>query len=115
MVVPAALVGPLLRVLVRALAREAREGGGGVIPPGIAEFLRALHEATDPPPVADGGNTEDPPDSIEGMAMVTVAQLAASSGFPSRTLRYWAAAGRVRAVRAGNTWLIDPESLKHRR
>lgn len=108
--VPPGLAGPLLRVLMRALAREAREDGG-LVPPGIAGFLADL-AAAERGPVADDGNTDEAPDTIEGSGWSTVAQLAAYSGHPPRTLRHWAAAGRVRAHRVGRTWLIDPESLK---
>jgi excisionase family DNA binding protein len=111
--VPPGLTGPLLRVLVRALTREVREDGG-VVPPGIAVFLRALQAAVDGPPVADDGNAEDRPETIEIAEMATVAELAEHTGHPARTLRHWAATGRVRAYRAGRVWLIDPGSLKNR-
>lgn len=110
--VPPAMVAPLLRFLVRALAREIRENGGS-IPVGMADFLHALQSGAELP-VAVDGHPQDCPDMIEGMGRVayaTVAQLAELSGFSPRTLRRWAAAGRVRAMRAGRTWLIDPESL----
>lgn len=112
--VPPALAGPLLRVLVRALHREAREDGGQV-PPGIGDFLGALYAAslTVSPDQAANGLAEDAPDKIESVTgMLTVAQLAEDSGWSPRALRRWAAGGRVRAVRAGRAWLIDPESLR---
>lgn len=113
MTVPPALARPLLRVLVRALTREAREDGG-TVPPGIAPFLADLAAVADGPPLADSGNGDDAPETIEVAGWSTVAQLAAYSGHPPRTLRHWAAAGRVRAHRVGRAWLIDPESLKER-
>lgn len=109
--VPPQLAAPLLRLLVRALVREAREDGGhGQIPAGLEAFLRSLDAASGV--LAARGKDDDVPEKIEGTGMVTVAQLSEYSGFPPRTLRHWAARGRVRAVRAGRTWLIDPESLR---
>ncbi|MBD2897251.1 hypothetical protein amrb99_62100 [Actinomadura sp. RB99] len=110
-VVPASLCGPLLAYLTRALTRDVRDGGAR-IPPDLVAFLRALHNATEPAPLADHGNNGEAPETIEGTGWSTVAQLAAYSGHPPRTLRHWAAAGRVRARRVGRTWLIDPDSLK---
>lgn len=111
--VPPALAGPLLRVLVRALVREAREDGGQV-PAGIADFLRAL-DAAARRPVADDGHDHEPLDMIGCVTgWASVAQLAEHTGHPPRTLCRWAAGGRVRAVRVGRTWLIDPESMKGR-
>ncbi|MBO2456557.1 hypothetical protein [Actinomadura violacea] len=109
-VVPAALCGPLLAYLTRALTRDVRDAGAR-IPPDLVAFLRTLHNATEPPPLADHGNPDEAPETIEGTGWSTVAQLAAYSGHPARTLRHWAAAGRVRARRMGRTWLIDPDSL----
>lgn len=108
-VVPAELAGPLLPFLVRALTREVRENGG-LVPEGMPAFLRALQ--AEEVPVTDDGQIEDLPEKIESVGMVTVAQLAEQSGFPSRSLRRWAAGGRVRAMRVGPIWLVDPESLK---
>ena len=113
-VVPPDLAGGLLWLLVRALKREVRDDGG-IIPPGLEPFLRDLHEAAEAAPVADDGNVEQTPGTIDVMAMVTVAQLSATSGHPHRTLRHWAATGRIRAHRAGRTWLIDPDSLTSRK
>ncbi|MFC5748907.1 helix-turn-helix domain-containing protein [Actinomadura rugatobispora] len=110
-VVPPGLAGPLLRVLVRALAREVREDGG-MIPPGLAPFLSELAAVADRPPVADNGNRGEAAEMIDGAGWVTVAQLAADSGHPARTLRHWASTGRLQARRVARTWLIDPESLK---
>lgn len=111
-IVPAELAGPLLPFLVRALAREVRENGA-LVPEGMLAFLRELRDAEGP--VADDGQTDDVPETIESAGMVTVAQLAEQSGFPSRSLRRWAASGRVRAVRVGRQWLLDPDSLRHLR
>ncbi|MEV4888985.1 helix-turn-helix domain-containing protein [Nonomuraea sp. NPDC055795] len=106
--VPAHLARPLLRVLVRALAREAREDGG-VVPPGIGAFLRALQDATTP--MADVGPPEPPPASVDPV-MATVTQVAEQTGYSPRQLRRLAAAGRIRARRIHTRgWLIDPDSL----
>ncbi len=107
-IVPAKLVGPLLAFLVRTLKREVRENGG-LVTREMAAFLRELQAAEGS--VADDGQIEEPPEMIESVGMVTVAQLAELSGFPPRTLRRWAAGGRVRAVRVGTQWLIDPASI----
>jgi excisionase family DNA binding protein len=98
---------------MRAMEREATANGGGILPSGIAPFLADLAAVADGP-LADSGNGDDVPETIEVAGWSTVAQLAAYSGHPPRTLRHWAAAGRVRAHRVGRAWLIDPESLKER-
>lgn len=109
--VPAALARPLLRVLMRALTREAREDGG-TIPEGIGEFLRALQTATAPPAMADVGPSPNAPASVETV-LLTVAQAAEETGYSPRHLRRLAATGRVRARRLhARGWLVDPASLK---
>lgn len=103
-----ALAGPLLGYLVRHLARDARDGGAVALP-GLADYLRALAEAARP--VADSGNDEPSPATLDAAGLLTVAQLAEVSGHPPRTLRHWAACGRLTARRIGRQWLIDPTSL----
>lgn len=103
---------PLLRVLVRALTREAREDGG-TIPPGIVEFLRTLQAAARP--AADVGPSEAPPASVDPV-MVTVAQAAEGTGYSPRHLRRLAAAGRIRARRLhARGWLVDLDDFKRYR
>lgn len=109
--VPDELAGPLLRYLVRHLVRDARDGGAVALP-GLAGYLRDLAEADRGATVADDGHERDVPGSLDGVtAMVTVSQMAERSGYSCRSLRRWAASGRLRARRAGRTWLIDPDSM----
>lgn len=105
---PATLAGPLLRYLVGHLVRDARDGGAVALP-GLTGYLRELADAA-AEQVADDGHDHDDSDKLRDM--ITVAELAEMSGYPTRTLRRWAAGGRLRARRAGRTWLVDPESLK---
>lgn len=109
--VPDELAGPLLRYLVRHLVRDARDGGAVVLP-GLAGYLRDLAEVDRAGTVADDGQECEESGSLKSVtAMVTVSQMAERSGFSCRSLRRWAASGRLRARRAGRTWLIDPESI----
>lgn len=111
--VPPDLARPLLRLIVRALYRDARDGAGGCVSPELAAFLRDLESAEHRAPVADNGNADQGEAILEASTCwATAAWLADRSGHPPRTLRHWAATGRVRAVRAGRLWLIDPESLR---
>jgi hypothetical protein len=110
-IVPPELAGVVLRALVRALAERVRTDGG-TPSPACRVLLAELHEATRRP-VADVGNEEPPPVSLDLVTgMVTVAQLAEESGHSPRTLRHWAAGGRLVARRVGRTWLVDPDSLR---
>jgi excisionase family DNA binding protein len=102
------LSGPLLRYLVRHLVRDARDGGG-LAHPDLAAYLRALAEADGT--VADDGHDDDDSGSLDLPVMATVAQLAERSGYSCRTLRRWAASGRLTARQVGRVWLIDPDSL----
>lgn len=107
--VPDELASEVLRALVRDLAERVRTHGGAVSP-ACRTLLSQLYDAARTP-VADDGNDETPPATLDVSAMVTVSQLAERSGYSCRTLRHWAAGGRLRSVRAGRTWLIDPKSL----
>jgi excisionase family DNA binding protein len=105
---PPSLAAPLLKYLVAHLVRDARDGGA-LVDPALAGYLRALHEVA----VADDGKDHDESDSLGDVAaLVTVSQLAERSGYSCRTLRHWAASGRLAARRVGRTWLIDPDSIR---
>jgi excisionase family DNA binding protein len=118
-----ALASLLLRLLVHDVTERARRDGV-VATPKCQRLLRLLHAAAekglhsvDIPEVADDGHDHEPSEMISavtppGVTGLSVAQLAELSGRPCRTLRRWAAAGKVRAHRVGQVWLIDPESLK---
>jgi helix-turn-helix protein len=112
-VVPAELAGEVLRALVRDVTERVRADGGQ---PSAAcrALLAALYEAARRParPVADNGNGEAVPATLDVTGMVTVAQVAEASGHPPRTLRHWAATGQITARRVGRLWLVDPDSLK---
>lgn len=110
--VPADLAGEVLRALVRDVTGRVRADGGQPSASCHA-LLSALYEAARRPlrPVADDGNDDAGPATLDVAGMATVAQLAEASGHSPRTLRHWAAAGRVRAQQVGRTWLIDPQSL----
>lgn len=111
-VVPAEVAGEVLRALARHVTERARVDGGQASP-ACRTLLSALYEAARRPlrPVAVDGNDEAGPATLDVAGMVTVAQLAEASGQSPRTLRHWAASGRVRAHRVGRTWLIAPDSL----
>jgi len=113
--VPAPLCGPLLRVLVRALAREAREDGG-TIPPGIAAFLADLAAVVDSP-TAPAAATGEAAGSGNGtvpggpaMVEVSAADAAAAMGASREYVRRLARSGRLPARRIGRTWLITMEA-----
>jgi hypothetical protein len=40
--------------------------------------------------------------------LVSVAELARRSGYSPRTIRRWAASGRIAAERRGGQWAVDP-------
>jgi excisionase family DNA binding protein len=101
----------VLRAVVRDLTDAVRLDGVSVSPR-CRRLLSLLYAAARPRELAANGKDHDPAETIEITGTVTVAQLAEQSGHSPRTLRHWAATGRVRAHRAGRTWLIDPESLK---
>jgi hypothetical protein len=120
--VPPELAGVVLRALLRDLAERVRADGG--TPSATARaFLAELHAATacrtqavaPDLHVADDGHDPDAPAMLDVTGMLVVSQVAAASGYSCRTLRRWAANGRVAAIRAGRTWLIDPESLREDR
>lgn len=108
--VPPALARPLLRFLVRALTREAREDGGA-LPPGIASFLADLAALVDAPPAGSAdGTTSAPSATVE--PVMTATEVARSMGASPEYVRRLCRSGRLRARRPGREWLIDPESLK---
>lgn len=77
-------------------------------------MLQALYDAavSGSSDLAALGQVEESPETIETTGWVTAARLAEDSGWSPRSIRRWAATGRVRAVRVGSQWVIDPESLK---
>jgi excisionase family DNA binding protein len=103
---------PLLRVLVRALAREVREDGG-IIPPGIDRFLSDLAAVVDhPPPGGSGpGTGPAPPATVEVPTTVAAEVIGASPEYVRRLCR----TGRLPARRIGRAWLIslDRRTLDH--
>jgi excisionase family DNA binding protein len=112
-VVPAVVAGEVLRALVRDVTARVRADGGEVSP-ACRALLSALYEASrrSASRVAVDGNDETAPATLDVTGMATVAQVAEVSGHSPRTLRHWAAHGRLTAVRVGRTWLIDPQSLR---
>ncbi len=105
--VPPYLAGPLLRVLVRALAREAREDAG-VIPPGIAPFLANLAAAD--APTRSTGSVDGTPDAPSGTVEVSAAEAATAMGASREYVRRLCRTGRLPARRIGRTWLITMEA-----
>ncbi|MGI5325520.1 helix-turn-helix domain-containing protein [Actinomadura nitritigenes] len=103
--VPVSLCGPLLRVLMRALTREAREDGG-TIPPGITGFLSDLAAATDRTPPGSAAGT-DP--GVPGTVEVSAAEMAEAMGASREYVRRLCRDGRLPARRIGRTWLIEIE------
>jgi len=103
---------PLLRVLVRALAREVREDGG-FIPPGIDRFLSDLAAVVDhPPPSGSGlGTGPAPSATVEVPTTVAAEVIGASPEYVRRLCRM----GRLPARRIGRAWLIslDRRTLDH--
>lgn len=114
-IVPHELCAEVLRALVAHVTQRARVDGVAASP-ACSALLSALYAASRNPDgrVAGDGNDEVPPARLDVTGMSTVARVAEESGFPPRTIRYWAARGRITACRVGRVWLIDPESLKER-
>jgi excisionase family DNA binding protein len=106
--VPPQLAAPLLRVLVRALAREAREDGG-IVPAGIGAFLAVLAAQADRPPAGFGSETSS---AAAETVVVTVPEMARVMGASEQYVRRLCASGVLPARRPGGTWLI--EVLKER-
>jgi excisionase family DNA binding protein len=107
--VPDELASEVLRALVRDLAERVRTHGGAVSP-ACRTLLSQLYDASRGP-VADDGQGPGESDRLDVPAMATTAQLAERSGYSCRTLRRWAASGRLTARRVGRSWLIDSDSL----
>lgn len=110
--VPSALARPLLRFLVRALTREVRDGGGGVIPPGIERFLTDLAAAdTQAPDDGSSGSGTDPgePPTMEVGTAAAAEVIGASREYVRRLCR----TGRLPARRIGREWLITIDRRDH--
>lgn len=100
----------LLRLLTAAVDHEAR--AHGALPgPALNAFLRELHAAT----AAVNGSTPTSENGSESAAQsiveITTDQAAEVMGCSARRIRQLVHAGRVRARRAGHTWLVDSADL----
>lgn len=97
-IVPAAIAGEVLRLLVRALITDARDHGGQPTP-AARRLLTALYAAAqqDPPAV---------PIAEPCGEVVTVTQAAARLGCSTRWVRHLLATGRLDGHRGGGVWLV---------
>jgi len=114
-VIPDADAGELLRLVLLGLRVKARRTGA-VASPRLVELLRDLHEAElrhharVPAPTFAIETSRAAPATLDG-DVLSVAEAAKTLGCSHVWVRVLARSGRLRARRAGRTWLIDRASL----
>ncbi|MER7969686.1 helix-turn-helix domain-containing protein [Streptomyces sp. NPDC096080] len=106
--VPASLAAATFNALLLYLGTAARTGGGALTPD-ARTFLRDLHRAA-------SGSPADAPPSSQGSTAITSATLGAHEVADQLGCsRRWATAllgsGRIRATRAGRTWVTTQAYL----
>lgn len=111
-VIPPHLAGPVLRLLVLALAEQVRRDGGETSA-AVRAILWGLHDAATQHDARTGFDDETPARTAATIEMDT-ADAAQVLGCSRQYVRRLAASGRLTARRAGRTWLVDPHSLTRR-
>ncbi|WP_308340487.1 MULTISPECIES: helix-turn-helix domain-containing protein [unclassified Streptomyces] len=107
MVIPAALAGPVSRILLRDVGARVAVDGGKVAP-GVVGLLWALKAAAEREEAAAGFADETPPAGPVSVE-VSAGEWAERAGCSPQYARALARTGRVPARRIGRMWLI-PES-----
>lgn len=108
--IPPQLAAEVLRTLVVGATAQARTDGG-VIGPGARRLLHQLYEAAQQDAQQRATFAAESRRSDPDMVEITAQQAADRMGCSPQYVRYLARTGRVRARRAGPSWLIDPDSL----
>jgi excisionase family DNA binding protein len=85
-------------------SEERRNGGGGILPRGLAELFAELRTAASGRLPGRIGTVDPTP--------VTVTSAAQLAGVSPRHIRRLAAEGKIRARRHGRDWLIDPQGAR---
>ncbi|PSL02501.1 excisionase family DNA binding protein [Haloactinopolyspora alba] len=87
-----------LRVGINALQAARTRNGARYDPTPARTVLAAVSDA--------GSGQRWPLSGRHGQQWASVAEMAGRTGVPGRTLRRWAASGRIRAERIGRTWWL---------
>lgn len=108
-VVPPALAGEVLRIVLRDLSSRVR-ADGGELSVGVRELLWGLHAAA--------AGVEQRAGSVDGTSgggpvrvEVGISDAAARLGCSPEYARRLARGGRLSARRVGRTWLVDAAAL----
>ncbi|MFF0243963.1 helix-turn-helix domain-containing protein [Streptosporangium sandarakinum] len=109
-VIPAAVAGPVLRLLTIGLTARVRADGGEV---GVTarRVLYALHEAAQRHETA--GFLDETPAVVSGMVEVTATDMASFMGCSPQYVRRLCASGVLRARRVGRQWLIHHPATRN--
>lgn len=110
-IVPAALAGPVRRILIRDLAQHIRTDGGApttAVRQLVYALARAEHHAQADTDGSDTGTPPPAPATVEISTTAAAVVLGCSESYVRRLCR----SGRLHGRRAGRrTWLIDRASL----
>ncbi|MEU2800237.1 helix-turn-helix domain-containing protein [Streptomyces sp. NPDC007117] len=107
--IPAALAGPVLRILLRDVSARVAVDGGKVAP-GVSGLLWALKAAADQIEAEVGsapGTPADRPVSVEISTAEAARELGCSEGYVRRLAR----AGRLRGRKVGPVWLVAEAAI----
>ncbi|WP_329220281.1 helix-turn-helix domain-containing protein [Streptomyces microflavus] len=107
--IPAALAGPVLRVLLRDLGARFHVDNGRVSP-SVVGLLWALAEAADRVEVEEGsgpGTPAERPVSVEISTAAAARELGCSESYVRRLAR----AGRLRGRKVGSVWLVAEAAI----
>ncbi|MEV3847919.1 helix-turn-helix domain-containing protein [Streptomyces microflavus] len=108
-VVPAALAGPVLRVLLRDVGARLQSDRGRV-PTSVSDLLWALALAAERAEVEEGsicGTPAERPVSVE----ISTAEAARELGCSESYVRRLARAGRLRGRKVGAVWLVAEAAI----
>ena len=121
-VVPGAVAEPILRLIVRGLSQSSSGNGGGArLSTDTIGVLSALNAAAarEEERSSSAAGTEIAESGIIGnrsdAVRVTALEAASLLGCTDRAIRKACTEGRLRAVKLGNTWLIDAQDLDRHR
>lgn len=109
-VVPRAIAGPLLRLIVSALLVRVRTDGG-LVAVAVTDVLLELQRAQELEEAGVGSVDGTPGPEVVMVDDMTTMQVAAVLGCTERYARRLVSDGSLKARRVGRCWLIDAASL----
>lgn len=112
-VIPAALAGPVLRVLLRDVGARLKADQGAV-PSSVSGLFWALAlaaERAEAEESSGAGTVSERPVSMEMSTAAAARQLGCSEGYVRRLAR----SGRLQGRRLGPVWLVDEAAIVARR